>query len=264
MDAFRQLVSIVSRLRGEDGCPWDRAQTPQTMQPYVIEEAYEVVDAIDRADDADLRKELGDVLFQIVLLSTMAEERGVFSLEGVIEGICEKMIRRHPHVFGEAASDPAAKAAAVGIGAWEARKAEERPPGASVLDGVPLALPALIRAKKVSTKAAGVGFDWPDRAAVRAKVDEELGELDEALARGDEDSIAEEFGDLLFSLVNLGRHLPVGAEDALRRATTKFEGRFRAVEARLAAEGTPIHDADLDTLEAHWAAVKSTPTPESS
>lgn len=234
------------------------------MRPYVIEEAYEVVDAIDRTDDADLRKELGDVLFQVVLLSAMAEERGVFSVEDVVRGICEKMVTRHPHVFGEAAHDPEAREKAVGIGAWEARKAKERSPDASALDGVPRAMPALLRAHKVSNKAAGVGFDWPDRDAVRAKVSEELAELDDALARGDEEDVAEEFGDLLFSLVNLGRHLPVGAEDALRRATTKFERRFRAVEDRLRADGLTPHDASMETLEAHWAAVKSTPFPESS
>ncbi|MEM6930534.1 MAG: nucleoside triphosphate pyrophosphohydrolase [Myxococcota bacterium] len=250
-------MSIVLRLRGENGCPWDRAQTPKTMRPYVIEEAYEVVDAIDREDDADLRKELGDVLFQIVLLSTMAEERAVFTLEDVVRGISEKMVSRHPHVFGEAAADPEARAAAVGIGAWEARKARERSAEASVLDGVPRALPALLRAHKVSDKAAGVGFDWPDRAGVRAKVTEELAELDEAIVSGDAEAIGEELGDLLFSLVNLGRHLPVGAEDALRQATLKFETRFRAVEASLRDDGVSIHDADLATLEAHWAQAKS-------
>jgi len=260
VDAFEQLVSIVLRLRGEGGCPWDRAQTPASMRPYVIEEAYEVVDAIDRGDDAELRKELGDVLFQIVLLSRMAEERGVFSLEDVVTTIADKMIDRHPHVFGEAASDPEARARATGIGAWEARKARERR-GGSVLDGVPLAMPALLRAAKVSNKAAGVGFDWPDRDGVRAKVDEELAELDEALARGDESAVAEEFGDLLFTLVNLGRHLPTGAEDALRRATAKFERRFRAVEASFAADGESIHDADLATLEARWAKSKLSEDP---
>ena len=256
MDALRELVSIVLRLRGEGGCPWDRAQTEASMRPYVIEEAYEVVDAIDRGDDAELRAELGDVLFQVVLLSRMAEERGVFSLDDVVESISKKMIARHPHVFGEAASEPALRAAAVGIGAWEARKAEERGGRGSVLDSVPLALPALLRATKVSNKAAGVGFDWPDSAGVREKVAEELTELDEALAQGDEDAVAEEFGDLLFSLVNLGRHLPIGAEDALRRATAKFERRFRWVEASF-RDGESMHEADLATLEARWAQAKS-------
>lgn len=258
MDAFRQLVSIVLRLRGEGGCPWDRAQTLESLRPFVVEEAYEVVDAIDRGDHAELAKELGDVLFQIVLLSTIAEERGVFSLEDVVTSIAQKMIDRHPHVFGDAAHDPEARRAAVGVGAWEARKARERPADSSALEGVPRALPALLRAEKIGKRAAGVGFDWPDAASVRDKVDEELAELDEAMARGDADDIGEELGDLLFSLVNLGRHLPVGATDALRGATAKFEARFRAVESSLAAEGVAMADADLETLEARWTAVKST------
>ncbi|MEN0060934.1 MAG: nucleoside triphosphate pyrophosphohydrolase [Myxococcota bacterium] len=257
MNAFRQLVSIVLRLRGEQGCPWDRAQTPASMRPFVLEEAYEVVDAIDRGDDAELKKELGDVLFQIVLLARMAEERGVFTIEDVVAGINDKMIVRHPHVFGDAAADPSASAAEVGLKAWEARKAKERQHRGSALDGLPLALPALLRAHRVSDKAAVVGFDWPDRDSVREKVREELAELDEAIAQDDAEAIGEEFGDLLFSLVNLGRHLPVGAESALRKATSKFERRFRAIEASFQAEGRTVHEASMDELEARWAEVKS-------
>jgi len=250
---LQDLVGIVARLRGDGGCPWDRAQTPETLRPYVLEEAYEVLEAIDHGTDADLRKELGDLLFQVVLLSRMAEERGAFDLSDVIAAISDKMVRRHPHVF-----DPAhvATAADGEVVAWEARKAKERPDDHSALDGVPKALPALLRAHRISEKASRVGFDWPDRSGVRAKVDEELAELDEALASGDDSAIGEEFGDLLFALVNLGRFLPMPAEDALRTATDKFEGRFRAVEGLLAADGRTVHGTDADTLEAYWRRAK--------
>ena len=251
---FEQLVRIVARLRGPGGCPWDQAQTPRSFRPYLIEEAYEVVDAIDRAQPAELKKELGDLLFQIVILAQMAEEDGAFDMDDVARGISEKMIRRHPHVF-DPGFDPE-KENPSGIAAWERRKARERPADASALDGVPTAMPALLRAHRVSDKAAGVGFDWPDRASVRAKVGEELQELDEALAAGDEAHILEEYGDLLFALVNLGRKLPVGAEDALRAATLKFEGRFRRLEAAITAEGGSIHDTPLDEPEARWQAAK--------
>jgi MazG family protein len=249
VDAFDELVSVVARLRAE--CPWDRAQTAESLRPYVLEEAYEVVAAVDRGSPVDLRKELGDVLFQVLLLARIAEDAGQFTLGDVVQGITEKMVRRHPHVF-----DPnhVTTGQESGIAAWEARKAKEHT--GSVLDGVPEALPALLRAHRVSEKAGKIGFDWPDLPSVRDKVEEELGELDEAIAGGDPGRIGEEFGDLLFALVNLGRRLPVGAEEALRMATTKFEGRFRRIEARLAAEGRTVHDADLDELERHWQAVK--------
>lgn len=253
MSAFDDLVAIVARLRSEGGCPWDRAQTWESLRPYVLEEAFEVVGAIDRRDPDELRKELGDVLFQVLLLARIAEDDGAFTLEELIGQVSEKMVRRHPHVF-DPAWDPASPA--TGIAAWEARKARERA-GGSALDGVPAALPALLRAHRVSEKAGMVGFDWPDAASVRAKVSEELAELDEALAGGDPDRIGEELGDLLFATVNLGRHLPVSAEDALRVATAKFERRFRAVEQRLAAEGRTVYDTDPETLEAHWRAVKA-------
>lgn len=251
MERFDELVSVVARLRGEGGCPWDRAQTLASFRPYVIEEAYEVVEAIDRGDLPDLRKELGDVLFQVVMLARMAEEDGAFGLDEVLDGIVRKMIDRHPHVF-DAGHVPVRDEGSVA--AWEMRKTKER--AGSALDGVPDALPALLRAHRVSEKAGAVGFDWPDAPSVRAKVGEELGELDDAIASGDAARIGEELGDLLFAVVNLGRHLPVSAEDALRAATRKFEGRFRRVEARLAATGRTVHDAGLDELEAHWQASK--------
>lgn len=253
MDRFDELVAIVARLRGEGGCPWDRAQTPTTLRPYVLEEAYEVLDAIDRDEPAELRRELGDLLFQIVLLARMCEESGHFTLDDVLADINAKMIRRHPHVFDpdhEHTGDEG------DVTSWEARKARERDPSRSALDGVPLALPALLRAHRISEKAGRVGFDWPDAPSVRKKVDEELAELDEAMATGDPGAVTEEFGDLLFTLVNLGRHLPVGAEEALRAATAKFTRRFRALERSLADEGRNVHDTDAATLEARWQALK--------
>ncbi len=257
MNAFDDLVKIVARLRAPDGCPWDRAQTPESLSPYLIEEAYEVVDAIDRQDREALKKELGDVAFLVVLISRIAEEAHWFELPDVLQGITEKMIRRHPHVF-----DPdfdAESEEATGIGAWERRKARERPPDESVLQGIPRGMPALLRAHRVSDKAAAVGFDWPDRASVREKVAEELQELDEALAEDESAHMTEEYGDLLFTLVNLGRHLPVGAEEALRAATAKFEARFRRLEASIRAEGGSIRDIDAHELEARWQALKERP-----
>jgi ATP diphosphatase len=249
--SFDELVQVVARLRSEEGCPWDRAQTWASMRPYILEEAYEVVAAIDRQDIGDLRKELGDVLFQLVLLAQMAKEKGDFDIEDVAAAITEKMIRRHPHVFDPSHERSSADS---GIAAWEARKAKETT--GSALDGVPEALPSLLRAHRVSEKASRVGFDWPDAPSVRKKVDEELRELDEAMASGEAAAIGEELGDLLFALVNLGRHLPVTAEDALRVATAKFERRFRRVEERLAAQGRTVHEAGLEELEEHWQASK--------
>ncbi len=253
MDAFDGLVDVVRRLREPGGCPWDRAQTPQTLRPYVVEEAFELAEALDGEDPDALRKELGDVLFQVVLLARMAEEAGQFTVSDVAAAATRKMIDRHPHVF-----DPAhvAERDEGTVSAWEARKAKERGTG-SALDGVPTALPSLLRAHRVSEKAGSVGFDWPDAASVRSKVGEELAELDEALAGGESAAITEEFGDLLFALVNLGRHLPVTAEDALRMATRKFERRFRQVEARVAAEGHHLHELSVEALDAHWNAAKA-------
>lgn len=254
MDSFDALVAVVRRLREPGGCPWDRAQTPASFRPYVLEEAYELLDALDRDRPEELRKELGDVLFQVVMLSRMAEEAGRFDVSDVAAAATRKMVDRHPHVFDPDGSAGPAPGDAVSV--WEARKAAERG-GGSALDGVPDALPALLRAHRVSEKAGAVGFDWPDAAAVREKVSEELAELDAAMAAGDVAAVGEELGDLLFALVNLGRHLPVGAEDALRMATRKFEARFRRVEARVAAAGAVMSALDAAALDAHWRAAKA-------
>ncbi|MBA2321226.1 MAG: nucleoside triphosphate pyrophosphohydrolase [Deltaproteobacteria bacterium] len=257
MQGFDELVAIAARLRGESGCPWDRAQSPETMRPYVLEEAHEVLAAIDRGDRPELMKELGDLLFQVVMLARMAEEEGAFAIDAVLDGINRKMVVRHPHVF-----DPSHVATGDegDVAAWEARKAKERRVSPShersALDGVPEALPALLRAHRISEKAGAVGFDWPDVAGVREKLTEEVAELDEAIASGDAAAIGEELGDVLFTLVNLGRHLPVSAEDALRTAAARFEARFRTVETELLAEGRSIHDTPPDELEARWRAAK--------
>ena len=257
MDSFDDLVRITRRLRQEGGCPWDRAQTLQSMRPYLLEEAYETLDAIDRGDRIAAEGELGDLLFVGAMLGQIAEESSWFSLDGSLRRVGQKMIDRHPHVFASADGSISPNDESSGsIGAWESRKALERAGKGSALDGVPDALPALLRAHRVSEKAGAVGFDWPDVEGVRAKLAEELAELDVALASRDPEAITEEFGDVLFTLVNLGRHLPVTAEDALRIATVRFEHRFRRVEGGLQAEGRSIQDTPPAELEARWRAAK--------
>lgn len=252
LDSVRRLLEVVAALRDPGGCPWDRAQTPATLRPHVLEEAHEVVAALDAADPAAVRGELGDLLFLVAMLARMHEEQGVFDLQDVAREVVGKMERRHPHVFGAAQVD--------GVQAvrrsWEATKAAERGGAGSALDGVPPSLPAALRAHRVGDKAASVGFDWPDLAGVRAKVDEELAELDEAVQVGQADAIAEEYGDLLFATAQLGRHLGIGAEDALRQATAKFERRFRAVEAACLADGVDVLTCGPARLEAYWQRVK--------
>jgi MazG family protein len=253
-EALDRLLAIMARLRDpERGCPWDREQDFATIAPYAIEEAYEVADAIARGDRAALKDELGDLLFQVVFHSRMAEEKGLFAFDDVAAAIADKMVRRHPHVFGTA---QIASAAAQSL-AWEEHKARERRAAgmaASVLDGVALALPALLRAVKIQSRAARIGFDWPDAAAVVPKLAEEVGELGREIAAGSgRDAIEDELGDLLFAVANLARKLDLDPEAALRRATAKFERRFRQVEA-LAAERSL--GRDLDALEALWQQVK--------
>ena len=236
-----RLVSIMKRLRDpEHGCEWDREQSFATIAPYTIEEAYEVADAIARDDMAALADELGDLQLQVVFHSQMAQEAGHFTLDDVIERICDKLERRHPHIFGDAEHSPG----------WEEIKAAERTksPDPSALAGVALALPALERAAKLQRRAARVGFDWPDPSGPRAKIDEELSELD---AETDHQRRLEELGDLLFAVVNLARHLNIEAETALREANRKFEDRFRAIET---APG--FADLSLDEKEKLWVAAK--------
>ncbi|HYI63653.1 MAG TPA: nucleoside triphosphate pyrophosphohydrolase [Allosphingosinicella sp.] len=237
-----KLAQIMARLRDPDnGCEWDRVQTFETIAPYTIEEAYEVADAIRRGDMAALKDELGDLQLQVVYHARIAEELGAFGLDDVMASICAKMVRRHPHIFGGAEAS---------LG-WEALKAAERGTGASAVAGVALALPALKRADRIQRRAAEVGFDWPDAAGPRGKIDEELEEIERA---GSDEQRAGEIGDLLFAVVNYARHLGVNPETALREATARFETRFRKIE-ELAEK--PLKDMNIDELEALWQRAKS-------
>ena len=241
MNNIEKLLEIMDRLRDPDmGCPWDLEQDFPTIAPYTIEEAYEVADAIAREDMAALRDELGDLLFQVVFYARMAKEAGAFDFGDVVGAICGKMLRRHPHVFGSDAE----RAAGPAEGSWERIKAEERRDGdeEGALAGVALSLPALKRAQKLGKRAAGVGFDWPDRKGVRDKIAEELEELEEAVGTRDPAQVEEEFGDLLFAIVNLARHLDVDAENALMGANRKFERRFADMEKAIRDSGQRFRD----------------------
>jgi ATP diphosphatase len=252
-----RLLEIMRRLRDPDtGCPWDVEQTFETIAPYTIEEAYEVSDAIDRQDWSDLKSELGDLLLQTVYQTQIGAERGLFDFHAVANGIAQKMLDRHPHVFGDESN---AKSAAQQTRDWEAQKAAERAARAEtgVLDGVALGLPALMRALKLQKRAARVGFDWDDADQVLAKLSEEAAELAAARASGSAAHVHEEFGDLLFVVVNLGRHLGLDPEHALRDANAKFSRRFRHIETELAAAGRGPADASLDEMEALWTDAKA-------
>lgn len=257
---MERLLEIMARLRDpEQGCPWDLQQDYASVVPHTLEEAYEVADAIERGDFDELRGELGDLLFQVAFYTQLAREEGRFDYVEVLDGICDKMIRRHPHVFGDAQYASAEQQRE----AWESIKASERGHTAeaphSLMDGVTLALPAVLRAEKLQRRAARVGFDWPARGDVLDAVWEELDELTreiEVEAGGDADRIEDEFGDLLFTCVNLARHLKLDPERALRRANGKFERRFRALEQLAAAKGQALEGMDLDAMDGLWAEVK--------
>ncbi len=263
MHRIDDLLDIMARLRDPvAGCPWDQRQSFETIAPYTIEEAYEVADAIAHHDMAELREELGDLLFQVVFHARMAEEGGHFAFAGVVDAICAKMIRRHPHVFAGVAYATEEELR----DAWEAEKRAERAAkgggAAGALHGVAKALPALLRAEKLQRRAARVGFDWPDAAGVLDKCREELDELAAARAAdAGHAALAEELGDLLFSCVNLARHLGVEAEPALRAACAKFERRFALMEGDLSAAGTPVGQTDLATMDAAWNRVKAAEAP---
>jgi MazG family protein len=258
-DNLARLLAVMARLRDpERGCPWDREQSFATIAPYTIEEAYEVAEAIEQDDRAALKEELGDLLLQVVFHARMAEEEGSFAFDDVAGAIADKMVRRHPHVFGDVTiASPEAQTAA-----WEELKAAERkakagsdkPP--SALDGVGVALPALTRALKIQNRAARVGFDWPDVAQVFAKIAEEIVELQDEIPAAVPERLEDEMGDLLFAVANVARHLKVDPETALRRATLKFERRFRRVETLLAAAGKAPGEASLDEMEERWVEAK--------
>ncbi len=254
---MQKLLEIMAQLRDpQNGCPWDLEQDFRSIAPYTIEEAYEVADAIDRADLTDLKEELGDLLLQVVFHAQMAREQNAFDFSEVVASISAKMVRRHPHVFGD---EPVTDAQAQRE-AWETHKARERDASADqskVLDGISLNLPALSRASKLGKRAARVGFDWPNADGAIAKIHEELTELDDARTRDDRESMAEELGDVLFSVVNLARHLNIDAEESLRSANRKFIRRFEKVEAQVTADGRQWSDCKSDQLEAFWERAKT-------
>jgi len=252
---FAELVRIMERLRGPGGCPWDREQTHQSIKPYVIEEAYEVAEAIEDNDVDELRAELGDLLLQIVFHAEMARAAGHFTIEDVVRAINEKLIRRHPHVFG----DTAVKDSTEVLRNWARIKAEERQgrDDRSIVAGVPRAMAALLRAHRLSEKASRVGFDWDCASDVLEKAREEFAELEAAVHLGDRSDVEAELGDLLFALTSLGRHLDIQAEDALQRANDRFIRRFRYIEEQLAARNQDLHDTSVQEMNTLWEEAKA-------
>ena len=269
-DGFARLVSLMRTLRSEQGCAWDREQTLESLRPYVIEETYEVVDAIDRGDADGLRDELGDFLLEAVFLAQVAHEQGDFHISDSLRAICDKLIRRHPHVFPSGTDEPTAGNGGAVAGSsmtpadvkrqWDAIKSTERAtPGEepSLLGTVPDSLPALLRAYRLGKRAASAGFDWPDPSGVEAKVIEELVELANARTEGSPAAIEEELGDLLFAIANLARHLGADPEIALRSANRKFTERFTQLEVRFRDRGIELSAASLDEMEAEWRRIKT-------
>lgn len=266
--AFQELVQLMARLRSPEGCPWDKEQTWQTLVPYTIEEAYEVAEAVETKDIHGLRDELGDLLFHITFYSQIAQEEGIFSLEDVLQAVITKMTHRHPHVFGS----PEDRLAADEVPErWEEIKRQEKiakqqaqgdsGPASlpvSLFDDIHSRLPALLWAAKVQRKMGQVGFDWANADGVMEKVHEEMAELEQARQDQDQSSMEEEYGDLLFVLVNLGRHMKINPETALRHATHKFQQRFRSMETRLQESGQSVQSATLEQLEALWQEAKLT------
>ncbi len=251
---LERLIDIMKLLRSPDGCPWDREQTHESLKRYLIEETYEYLEAVDEDDKRHMCEELGDVLLQVVFHAQIAGENGDFNIEDVINGICDKMIHRHPHVFGDVSAETSGQV----LKNWEEIKKKEKgiEDQTSVLQGVPKNLPALMRSHKVQQKAAQVGFDWSDTKDVFAKIREEIDELEAEYNKADRDGIADEFGDVLFSVVNLSRFLKVHPELSLTQATNKFIGRFEYIEKAAAGQGKKLNDMSLDEMEALWEEAK--------
>jgi MazG family protein len=253
---FEALLSLMGRLRGEGGCPWDREQTRASLKPYLIEETYEVIEALGEGRTDHIVEELGDVLFQVVFHCQIAQEHGEFTMAEVLQAVLGKMTRRHPHVFADAEVADAREA----LNQWERIKRAETPGDGSprsALDGVPRSLPSLLRAQRLQAKAGRVGFDWPTWREAWNKVHEEMAETDEAVAAGDATRVRAELGDLLFSLVNVARLLDIDAEDSLRQAADTFTRRFKEVEAAMRAEGRQVDEASAEDLDQQWEAAKS-------
>lgn len=250
---IEDLKALIRRLRAEDGCPWDRRQTPESLKIYLLEEAYELAEALDRGEVEEIREELGDLLFQILFLCRVHEEQGLFDLDQVIEQVLQKMIRRHPHVFGDQRWENSEEV----VRGWQAIKAEEKK-GKDPFDSIPKDLPALLKAHRISQRAAGMGFDWSDTQGVLNKVREELKELEEAIEQGNPASAHEELGDLLFTLVNLGRFLKIPAENALGRTIQKFLKRFRWMTEQTSSAENPPSTLSEEAWEALWERSKQT------
>ena len=253
---FDRLLDIMRRLRGPAGCPWDRAQDAKTLRPFLLEETHELLEALDEGDEKKIEEELGDVLFQVVFHAEIAAERGEFTMAELLAGLVEKMISRHPHVFGDVRVQTPGQARAQ----WEALKQREAEAGGrrrSIIDGVPRALPALVRAQRIQNKASRVKFDWPDAGAAWGKVEEEMREAGSALTGRDAEAFAAELGDVLFSLVNVARLSSLDAEDVLHRAIEKFRRRFTAMEAELNASGKSLSSVSSEELERAWDAAKA-------
>jgi tetrapyrrole methylase family protein/MazG family protein len=255
---FLDLLTMMARLRGEGGCPWDREQTRDSLRPFLVEETYEVLDALDTGDPERIREELGDLLFQVVFHAEIARERDEFSMGELLQALVAKMTRRHPHVFGDRPVGSAAEA----LAQWEAiKESEASGSGRSALAGVPRALPALLRAQRVQHKAARVGFDWPEAVAALEKVQEELGEVGDALRHRGPDALREELGDLLFAVVNVARLASVDPEGALHGTVERFSRRFASMEEAVRAEGRELSSLPLAELEQLWSRAKALERP---
>ncbi len=255
-EKFQQLIALMARLRGPGGCPWDREQTFDSIKPYTLEETYEVLDAIDRRDWKEVAEELGDLLLQAVFYAQMAEEQRLFGIGDSLDAINQKLIRRHPHVFGEEQAQSASDVKRIWGEIKAAEKKDQGKANAGLLDSVPRAMPALVEAQQISSRAAGVGFDWENAEQVIEKLHEELAELAEARNNGSPVQLEDEIGDLLFVLVNLARFVKVDPEQALRKTNAKFRARFGYMERELAGQGKRLEDADMAQLEELWQGAK--------
>jgi nucleoside triphosphate diphosphatase len=255
-EKFQQLVSIMARLRGEGGCPWDREQTFDTIKAYTLEETYEVLDAIDQRDWPGLAEELGDFMLQAVFYAQMASEQGLFGIDQSLDAINQKLVRRHPHVFGEQSAETAGDVKRIWGEVKAAEKKEKGQKEDGLLNGVPRALPALVEAQQITSRAAAVGFDWENPEQVIEKLHEELAEFAEARRGQDQANLEDELGDLLFVLVNLARFVKVDPEQALRRTNAKFRARFGYIERQLAERGRKLQESNIEEMEALWQEAK--------